>query len=504
MFRRQRKNASPVSILEHVRAHIPNEGPGLAEGGDTLPDEAEIDGVTWAPGAHDGVLTHHWGGQADPAEVERLSAALMEAVNGASGPEAVADAAASLTIVSLVDEVMERVASAGADPERVYDLAYALATTERRREPVKLGIALLGLFDASHHRDELMTLGRHDEFTLFALVALSNGEAGTEDDLWALARDVEGWGRIHLVERLAATSNPRLREWILREGFRNDVMNDYLAGIAAETGDLADALTGEPDDELLNAAADILTALCDEHGPVQGMAAYADGERATGLFLGHMATRANEPRHFVAIEDLRAYAQDTWPDLAARCAEILGRPLWADVARLGLRSADTVEFNRACRACEILGISTFEVHLERLRTGDPLDEGDWFRAVRQAGPGGIDAVVDLAVALLPLDDIAAGPAAEMGTGLAFAPHRSLDCLLQDLGEWPGKGRPLVSAGLASPVIRNRNMAVRALNGWGRDAWPDGIAGEVAAALAAEPDDGVRERLRALLDGRPID
>ncbi|MFI0348950.1 hypothetical protein [Actinomadura sp. 9N407] len=503
MFTRRRKNPSPVSILEHVRAHIPKEGPGLTEGGETLPDEAEMEGAKWAPGARDGVLTHHWGGSADPDEVERLSAALLEAVNGSSGPGAMADVAASLRIVSLVDEVLSRVASADPDAERVYELAYALATGERRREPVKLGIALLGLFDAGHHRDELMTLGRHDEFTLFVLVALSNDEATAEDDLWALARDVEGWGRIHLVERLSGTSNPLLKEWILREGFRNEVVDAYLTGIAAETGDLAGALSNEPDDELLYAAGDILTGLCEEGGPLEGMPGYDDGERAAGLFIGHMATRANDLRHFLAVHAVRSYAEGTWPDLAARCTEIIDRPLWADLARLDLRSADARTFNLASTACRILGIPTLDVHLERLRTGDAFNETDWFRVLEQAGPGEIDAVVGLAAEVLPLEAIAAGPADEAGTGPDFAPHRSLDCLLQDLGKWPGKGRPLVSAGLASPVVRNRNMAVRTLDGWGRDAWPDGMRDEVAAALAREPNDGVRGRLQALLDGRPI-
>ncbi|MEW2355946.1 hypothetical protein [Spirillospora sp. NPDC029432] len=461
--------------------------------------------MRWAPGARDGVLTHHWGGGADPGELERLSAALMAAAAGESGPEAVADAAAELSVVALVDDLLSRVVSADVDAERVYDLAYTLATTERRREPVKLGIALLGLFDAAHHRDELLVLGRHDEFTLFAMVALGNGDAGVEDVLWPLARQVEGWGRIHLVERLAGSEDPRLREWILREGFRNDVMNEYLAGIAAETGDLAGALAGEPDDELLYAAGDILAALADRSGPMEGMPGYADGERAAGLFLGHMATRANDLRHFLAVHDLRAYAEGAWPDLAARCTEILDRPLWTGLAGQGLRAGDEKEFGLAARACRILEVPALEAHLDRLRTRDPFDATGWWYAAEEAGRRGrIDTVADLAAELLPLDRIAAGPADEAGGGPEFRPHACLDHLLQALGERPGTGAPLVSAALASPVVRNRNMAVRTLHAWGEAAWPAGMRDEAAAALAREPDDGVRGRLQALLDGRPID
>ncbi|MFD1079345.1 hypothetical protein [Longispora fulva] len=84
-----------------------------------------------------------------------------------------------------------------------------LASRSSRREPVKLGLALMGLFPVVRHRDLLFTLGRHEEFTLFAAVALANGEEDPVDDLWQLARNVTGWGRIHLVER-SATVSPRV------------------------------------------------------------------------------------------------------------------------------------------------------------------------------------------------------------------------------------------------------------------------------------------------------
>jgi hypothetical protein len=71
----------------------------------------------------------------------------------------------------------------------------------------------------------LRTLGAHNEFTLYAVVAFGNGtEDGGESEIWALATVVDGWGRIHCVERLRHTSDPAIRRWILRTGFRNSVM----------------------------------------------------------------------------------------------------------------------------------------------------------------------------------------------------------------------------------------------------------------------------------------
>jgi hypothetical protein len=77
-------------------------------------------------------------------------------------------------------------------------------------------------------------------------------------------------------------------------------------------------------------------------------------------------------------------------------------------------------------------------------------------------------------------------------------------ILQGLGRWPGRGLPLILAGLASPGVRNRNMAVRALAAWDRDTWTPEVGDAVTTALAREPDGGVRGRLQALLDGRPLE
>jgi hypothetical protein len=75
-------NAKP-SIFEHVRAHI-QDGAGLAEGGDHLPDEDELkDELRWSPGAKDGVGVHHVDGATATNQVEELLKALRE--SGESG-----------------------------------------------------------------------------------------------------------------------------------------------------------------------------------------------------------------------------------------------------------------------------------------------------------------------------------------------------------------------------------------------------------------------------------
>ena len=143
-------------------------------------------------------------------------------------------------------------------------------------------------------------MGKHEEFTLYCITAISNmehirldGLAGDDmlrmpmmitpilenpkRKLWSLAKDVDGWGRIHLVESLRSTEDPEIQEWILREGFRNNVLNSYLAYIAATTGKLHLAISEDCiDDELLISAGEIIEALVD-YGPTLDIHNYEYG-----------------------------------------------------------------------------------------------------------------------------------------------------------------------------------------------------------------------------------
>src|SRR5207237_8938078 len=126
--------------------------------------------------------------------------------------------------------------------DRLYELARSFVTEAPDREPVKFGIALLGLFRQPADQELFHTLGRHDEFTLFCAVALANASEDHDETLWKLARIGTGWARVHAVERLAQTENPAIKDWLLREGFRNSIMYEYLAGTCARARRLPAAL----------------------------------------------------------------------------------------------------------------------------------------------------------------------------------------------------------------------------------------------------------------------
>jgi hypothetical protein len=511
------------SLFRHVVTHIRPGEPGLAPGGEDLPDdvpEPEGTPLRWAPGALDGVFGHHTEGN-DPEETaHEVLEALRALTRKATGERAAAfyGLLADGTAIEYVDHLLSNVI--GDDrlpPDRIREVARWIATGAPDREAVKIGIALLGLYRDELDRELLLTLGRHEEFTLYAAVALGNSGEQPTRTLWELARNVRGWGRIQIVERLTGTTDPEIQAWLLREGYRNCILYEYTALTCASTGNLVQALRcPHPDEALLHGAAEILATLIrGREGPAEGIGEYEDGAEAAELYLGHirrcpelglehlLATRAIE--HLLEEEDGEGQDPDLgWPErrktLLRHAKTILERPEWPEIIQSGLASHDPRIFHRAAEAAGVLGIDVWDLYFERLQQGEDL----WYFAMRTEDPERIDRVVALAEELLPLDQIAAGPADELGFGPEFQAHGVLDFVLQELRRFPGKGWPLLRAGLQSPVTRNRNLAARALAAWGRPAWPPEAEFLLRSALAHEPNEGTRETLGQVIAGEPLE
>jgi hypothetical protein len=326
-----------------------------------------------------------------------------------------------------------------------------------------------------------------------------------------MAKKVEGWGRVHCVERLQDTTDPAIRDWILRTGFRNSVMDDYLALIVARTGGLLPALRGpQVDRELLTAAGDLLVALL-PYGPAGDVDDYEDAAEAFEAYLEAMRTQATDLADLAAVTALQEWlASDAWSErpgwselqrtlCLAACREITGRDHWHDQITVGLLSEDEREFGQAQSLAVTRGLDTFDALLPRIGK-DPL-EGPWYAAWREADRPRAERLCELARSLLPLELIASGPADELLAGPDRRPHFALEWTLQALRDHPGVGSDLLLVGLQSPVVRNRVMALKALQTWPREAWPAGAAALVQALSTSDPHESNREYAGRVLSGQ---
>jgi hypothetical protein len=206
-------------------------------------------------------------------------------------------------------------------------------------------------------------------------------------------------------------------------------------------------------------------------------------------------------------EDWRKRESTGWTpevrrEVRAQSEALIAAPRWRELVNSGLTSSDVQTFSEASEAAKVLGIDTWERHFARASAG--LEDGSWFEISKTPDRERMVRVVGLAERVLPLERIATGPGAELGIGQQWRPHGALDFVLQELGRFPGLGWNLVRTGLRSSVIRNRNMALRALSEWGPQRWPADARPLLLDARAKEPDADVRKRMDRILDGKKFD
>lgn len=353
------------------------------------------------------------------------------------------------------------------------------------------------------------------EFTLYTAVAFCNSRQDPEADLLALAQRVRGWGRIQCVRRLRDTIDPEIQRWILTDGFRNNVMNEYLAHLAATTGDLAAALAeASPDRELLIAAGDIIDALL-MGGPAKDIDDYADAATALARWLDHMDHHAETLGDLITIAGIRDFCdRDDWvrrlstgawtvttrDAIRAHTERLLAEQRWPERVRSGLDSADPHEFWNAERGARLLGIDAFDQLLARI-DADPLS-GPWFQAWRDADHRRALLLAERAARHLDLGLIASGPNTAIGLGPEFKTHAALGWSLQGVRDHPGVGTDLLEAALYSPSIQNRNGALNALEAWNPDHWTTLHQTRLRTMADTDPDEKIRARANQLLQRSP--
>lgn len=435
-------------------------------------------------------------------------------------------------VLGVLDDVLAEVVARGElQPDRFHRLAMFLIREAPERELVKLGIGMLGVLVGCDEREVLLTIGRHEEFTLFAAVALAATLERPQVSLWALAKGARAWGRIHAVERLAeslsadpdpgelgAQTFESIRAWLVREGYRNAVMDDYLALTCARAGRLEQALAADiVDDALLDGAAGILAALL-RAGPAEHIEDYGEAPQVAQAYLRHLSRRpehrpldlihllvAEQLREFIApvgdeLEDDATLRALGW-DLDCRAAviemagQVVARSEWREQVEAGLAGEDELRFHQADAAAQLLGIDSWPHHHRRV-AAEPLHSQSWFPLVHTEDEARLDVAIELARTHLPLDAIATGPADEPGLGPEFDVHDTLLIVVHGLVDRSGKGAELLAAALRSPATRIRRGAVRVLSTWGEGL--GGLEPALRAAEAIEPDRDLRSDMQTVL------
>jgi len=507
----------PWGELKSIYAYL------RAGGADPLPDEQMIfppNQIRWVGGAMDGVLGFQSEGGEKSKRVFRIVGATQRLQQEADGRwlKNLYETIIEDAIVGCIDVVLKELNKSHSNTDRLSEIGRYLAACGGHREAVKFGVALIGVFGTNQDSDILKTLGKHDEFTAFAAVALARVSENPERDLWEMAKLVHGWGRVQIVQRLKDTGDPEIQFWMLREGFRNEIMNEYLACICARAGRLHERLSQHPVDlSLLDAVADIIRALI-SGGPAEDIDDYEFAVDACERYVNIVWSRNDLGlRHFLAVAAVSKFLEQAggwekrmgsgWTELRretmqALAKDVLARERWRDLVRIGLAVNDGQGFYDANQAAEQLSIDTWAVHLARVKSS-PLTSYSWYHLMRQTDDARIGPVLAFAEFVMPFTEIETGPSDSLGSGPEFQAHQALDWVLQGLRRFPGRGWRIIKAGLRSPVIRNRNGAIQTLAAWSRGSWTEEMQNAVERAQDEEPQQDIKARLESLLSGSEI-
>ncbi|MGJ6962247.1 hypothetical protein ACSDR0_10090 [Streptosporangium sp. G11] len=462
----------------------------------------------------DGIQSHHFGIEPDDDAVIEIADLLGRLVTGDPAHDDLLllhDRLGTVSALGIADGLVDRIRRQRLPRDRIGAVGRHLAEHGTRRDAVKIGLVLLGACGDERDRELLLLLGTLEELTLYAVVALRRTQPDRQRATYELARRVRGWGRIHAVERLKGCDDPQIKDWLLRDGFRNGIMNEYLAHLAATTGDLYSALL-EPDvdDALLDGAAGILAALA-LGGPAEDMGDYADAvpamHRLADLLTDRRATLGRLDAVLRILAFLRKPGDDSpWPpDVVARLRhryeDLVVRPRWNDLVLERLADPHHADFSHAMWAADRLRLQVVPQIVARLET-DPLDDFAWYHAIGLATAEEAEQLSDLAERLLPLADLADGPGDRRGIGQEYKPDRALESVVGGLKAFPGIGLALIDVALRNRVTRTRRAALAALTTWPASAVPDEARNWVRRAASVEPHEETRTEMIDFLRHRP--
>lgn len=134
-------------------------------------------------------------------------------------------------VLSVIDLFLEEISNYALPIEpHLFSFAHDMAFCTAHVNSTKFGIAILGLCQNRIVCNKLHTLALYEKLTVYCAIALLNLSTDPEDELFEIAKKVNGWGKIKLVSRLAVISKRKdIKKWLITDGYKNNIDYSYLA-----------------------------------------------------------------------------------------------------------------------------------------------------------------------------------------------------------------------------------------------------------------------------------
>jgi hypothetical protein len=511
------------SILKFLYSNLDNNG-NLNDITSDLPDEKKADDkVRFAPGLLDAIF-----GADDSDDSKKRISALSNHISKVakkgdklSQQEFYRLITENEGVIGIIDEFLQNIVNESL-PIEPYLLNFAkdLTTKTNQRNAVKFGIAILGLCQNKSVLNDIKILGLHGEFTVYSSIAIGYLSDNAENDLWELAKKVEGWGKIQVVSRLSRPDlKEPIKEWLILEGYKNDIMYEHLAFTCAINGELHKKLEVENiEHNLYKSASDIIKALIFADSPSESISEYIYASQVVQDFIRHSKKHSTDITDFNTLHSFKNYLSELqdnneeqnkngWnQDIISNCiiniVGILNSRNWKTIAEEGLKSRDNTTYWNAKLASKILEIDLWETVWGKLNE-NPVDSSAWYDVTHYSKPEHSDLIIDFALKHLPFEELATGPKDSNAFGDNYNMHSCLDYATTYLENYPKKGEKIILTALQNSVTRNRNMAIRVLDKWKQENWTTEIEKEVRRLYGIEPNNNTKENIERLLNKQEL-
>lgn len=241
----------------------------------SLPSDSYKGEIRFVDGAMDGICVYHMTPyelkQEDNELLERIIVALAKGDYEKTNL-LLAELGKNARAIQIVDKFQACILkhSDEIDFRIAYPCIFDIVCRSTEKESIKFALEIMELLDTEQDfiKNVVRTIALSDEFSIFAAWIMRGWENGN-NELFELAKNVKGWGRIHTIELLSPDTD-EIREWLFTEGTKNDIMNAYSALTCWEKSGAEERLKGELTYQEYQGVLTLIEALLDE-GPVFGI-----------------------------------------------------------------------------------------------------------------------------------------------------------------------------------------------------------------------------------------
>lgn len=424
----------------------------------SLPSDKSENKIRFADGARDGIAVYHMGHADISQESMSKLDELMHNVSDGDlklGAAGLCEFAKNNTALNAIDD-FERFIYDNTDwidPNNLHSFAEKCLMSDDANI-VKYGMEMIEVFSEPNEsiKEIIRTLGLSDEFTLFAIFNMQHW-SGANDEIFRLAQKVHGWGRVHAVKYLEP-ANEEIKVWLLKEGVKNNIMPEYSALEVYNKAGVRELLKGELTDDAISSVVLIIGSMLYE-GPVCGISAVEDADTMLLELLEQVK------RHRLGLDICETVyhiiSDERSDEVNSLCRQILNSDEAREIVIGALNEGKGIEL------AKYLNID-YAVPLYWHIAAD-FENGCSSCGSLMSNDDYREKVLELFRRNLSMDEMISEPTDCMGLGAEYQNYSRLMFAIQELKPYPLCGADLVELGLRSPVVNNRNMALRVLDSW---------------------------------------